>query len=39
MTFKKDEADINFELPIVETTKLSKPRVHLSDDVCISCQS
>lgn len=31
--------DYSFELPSVESTPMSKPRVHISEDVCIACSS
>jgi len=38
--FKKDEADIDFDLPEVENSAPAKPRVHISgDNVCTACES
>lgn len=37
--FNQDEADHNFDLPIVEPTKSTKPRVHESlENVCVACE-
>lgn len=33
--FNKDEADIDFDLPVMET----KPRIHKSEEkICIACE-
>jgi len=38
MTFKKEEADIDFDLPEVSSAP-AKPRVHISgENVCVACE-
>lgn len=35
--FNKEEADIDFELPVISST--NKPRIHKSEEkVCIACE-
>jgi len=37
--FSQEEADIDFNLPVVETVGVSKPRVHMaSEAVCVACE-
>ena len=37
--FNKEEADINFDLPTVESSAPAKPRVHVaSENVCVACE-
>lgn len=35
---KQKHSDIDFDLPIVETTPANKARVHISDDTCVACE-
>lgn len=38
---KKDfaEQDFNFDLPVVESAPITKPRIHMAgDSVCVSCE-
>jgi len=35
----KARAMADFDLPEVEVSKASAPRVHISDEICISCSS
>lgn len=32
------EHDFNFDLPVVESAVVTKPRIHISDNNCISCE-
>jgi hypothetical protein len=34
----KDVEDLDFELPTVEATGTTKPRVHVGGDVCTACE-
>ena len=31
-------SEFDFDLPEVETPKAVKPRLHVSDETCVSCQ-
>jgi len=39
---KKDikEQDFNFDLPVVDSAPITKPRIHMAggDSVCVSCE-
>jgi len=38
METEKEAQSYDFDLPEVEATKVTKPRVHVTDSACISCE-